>query len=107
MIMATAPLVTAVAMLVPLSRKYLVPTRKSGYCAYSALLAAAIETSRCPGATRSGLAYPLYQAGPRELYGGTWSSARPAVSRVFAAPTVIAEGAFPGEVMPAYPTRPV
>ena len=44
---------------------------------------------------------PSYQDGPRELYGATRSSSRDAVPFVMDAPTVIADGALPGEVTPA------
>ena len=53
-----------------------------------------------PGATTSGLAKASNHVGPRELYGATASSPRATVSCVIAAPTVIADGALPGEVMP-------
>ena len=55
----------------------------------------------------SGFANPSYQLGPRELYAATRSSLLAAVSNVLAAPTVIASGALPGDVMPAYPGSPV
>src|ERR1700686_3914463 len=56
---ATAPLTTGVAMLVPLNTKYIgVPldgaTSYSGYFTSSVLPATRKETSRLPGATRSG-----------------------------------------------------
>src|SRR5207248_10756510 len=63
--------------------------------------------SACPGATTSGFANPSYQVGPDELYGATRSSLLIAVSNGLLAPTVIASGALPGEVMPAKPGRPV
>ena len=49
----------------------------------------------------SGLANASYQLGPRELNGATWSSDRTGVPCVSRAPTVMADGALPGEVMPA------
>ena len=52
------------------------------------------------GATTSGLAKPSYQEGPRELKGATVSSVRVSVWAVLLAPTLRAEGALPGEVMP-------
>ena len=55
----------------------------------------------------SGFARPLYHVGPRELYAATLSSRRDAVFLVFTAPTVMTEGAFPGDVTPAYPGNPV
>jgi hypothetical protein len=39
--------------------------------------------------------YP--RAGPQELKLATWSSERELVPKVFAAPTVIADGSMPGE----------
>ena len=54
-----------------------------------------------PGATMSGLANASYQVGPRELKRATLSSERVSVSNVSIAPTVIADGALPGELMPA------
>jgi hypothetical protein len=65
------------------------------------LARAAFETMPAPGATTSGLAMPSYQDGPRELKLVTRSSARRSVPKVFEAPTVIADGALPGEAMPA------
>ena len=49
----------------------------------------------------SGFAKPSYQDGPRELYGATPSSVRVRVFLVSEAPVVIADGALPGEPMPA------
>ena len=103
---ATTPLVTAAAMLVPLSMRYrgrlsLPKTRPFGRSTYSVLRRAAAATSRWPGATTSGLAAPSNQVGPRELYNAIRSSRRDAVFLVSTAPTVIAEGALPGDVMPA------
>src|SRR5207247_6507816 len=60
-----------------------------------------------PGATRSGFASPSIQVGPRELYTGIVSSPRPTVPCVLSAPTVIADGALPGDVMPPYAARRV
>src|SRR6185295_16867922 len=92
-------------MLVPLSRMNdLSPTRinPAEYVAYSVLCGLMFETSLEPGATMSGFCNPSYHVGPRELYHATVSSAREIVCSVSTAPTVIADGAFPGEVMPAY-----
>ena len=50
---------------------------------------------------------PAHHVGPRELYGATRSSVRVFVSNVLTDPTVIAEGALPGDRMPAYPGSPV
>jgi hypothetical protein len=55
----------------------------------------------------SGLAIPSYHDGPRELYPARRSSVRTTVLFVVAAPTVIAEGALPGEAMPAWPVSPL
>ena len=68
---------------------------------------AAADTRPWPGATRSGLAVPSYHVGPRELYAATRSSVRMLVSNVLTDPTVIADGALPGDRMPAYPGSPV
>ena len=65
---------------------------------YSVLLSAAAATRRCPGATTSGFAAASYQVGPRELYDATRSSRGDAVFIVSSAPTVIADGALPGDV---------
>src|SRR5271154_1573253 len=61
----------------------------------------------CPGATTSGFGNALYHVGPRELYDAIASSLRVTVLFVSTAPTVTADGALPGERMPAYPGRPV
>ena len=53
-----------------------------------------------PGATTSGFASASYQVGPRELKSATMSSTRARVWNVCAAPTVMADGALPGELMP-------
>ena len=74
---------------------------------------ASVETApstRLPGATRSGLSRlsrtntpsrPIEppRVGPRELKLLTTSSARVAVARGLALPTVIAAGSLPGELM--------
>src|ERR1044072_6913726 len=60
-----------------------------------------------PGATTSGFTYPSYHVGPRELYDGTSSSPCETVPFVSTAPTVLADGALPAEVPPAYPISPV
>jgi hypothetical protein len=49
----------------------------------------------------SGFRRPSYHVGPRELNGDTSSSRRDAVDLCRAEPTVSADGALPGEVMPA------
>src|SRR5262245_59435766 len=104
---ATTPLVTAAAMLVPLKRRYRASfspgaeTRLVASCLYSEPAIAASETSAWPGATMSGFARPEYHAGPRELYGATASSKRDTVFCVFSAPTVMTDGALPGDVIPA------
>jgi hypothetical protein len=61
----------------------------------------AADSRRCPGATTSGFANASYQVGPRELKSETRSSVRAVVPKVREAPTVIAEGALPGDVIPA------
>ena len=53
-----------------------------------------------PGATTSGFAKPSNQEGPRELKGSMRSSALMTVLRGFIEPTVMADGALPGEAMP-------
>src|SRR5687768_5239396 len=55
----------------------------------------------------SGLTKPSYHVGPRELKGDTSSSARELVDLCRSDPTVRADGALPGELMPAYPISPV
>ena len=55
----------------------------------------------------SGLAKASYHVGPRELNVATSSSDLTAVPCVNRAPTVMADGALPGEVTPAYPGSPV
>jgi len=49
----------------------------------------------------SGFANASCQVGPRELNGATPSSDRTVVACVSSAPAVIADGALPGDVMPA------
>src|SRR5690242_17127431 len=93
-------------MLVPFNRICAAPARTEGYVSYRLLSDTLFETIPCPGASRSGFAKPSYHVGPRELYGATLSSARETVSAPRSAPTVIADGALPGEVMPAYPVAP-
>jgi hypothetical protein len=66
----------------------------------SVLPAALSDTNAWPGATMSGFAWPSYHAGPRELHGATSSSRREIVSIVMSDPTVIADGAVPGDAMP-------
>src|SRR5918912_1109141 len=48
----------------------------------------------------SGFTARSYRVGPRELYVVTASSDRVTVPNVFNAPTVIADGELPGDVMP-------
>src|SRR3990170_2716423 len=55
---------------------------------------------RFPGATTSGLIAKSKRVGPRELYGAIASSQRSTVPFVSTAPTVMAAGELPGEVMP-------
>ena len=55
------------------------------------------ETSLWPGAMMSGFANASYHVGPRELYEGMVSSDRASVCFVSSAPTVMADGALPGE----------
>src|SRR6266852_314709 len=59
-----------------------------------------------PGATRSGLTRRSYRVGPRELYDVIVSSDRTTVPCVFNAPTVMASGEFPGDVIPPHTGRP-
>ena len=54
----------------------------------------------------SGLTVMSNRAGPRELYSATVSSDRPTVPHVFSAPTVMANGELPGDVMPPSTVRP-
>ena len=63
--------------------------------------------SDCPGARTSGFTRPSYHVGPRELKSETVSSDRFSVLCMSIAPAVSAEGALPGDVMPAYPISPV
>ena len=60
-----------------------------------------VAVSAWPGARTSGLMVPSYQVGPRELNGETSSSSRAPVPFVRSEPTVNADGALPGELMPA------
>ncbi len=118
--LATTPDTTPVDMLVPDSRSgefgelgsprrpaSVSGTRLSGSVSYSFELWGTAATSRWPGASTSGFAYPSNQLGPRELYGATVSSACVAVLFRFTVPTVMADGALPGDEMPPKPTRPV
>src|SRR5262244_1016686 len=101
---ATVPLTTPAAMLVPLNLTYERPpsvSRSAGKLLKSVCDELATDSSRWPGATMSGLTNPSYHVGPRELYSATTSSVRVVVSNVRVAPTVMADGAFPGELMPA------
>ena len=58
-------------------------------------------TSWVPGATTSGFTKPSNHVGPRDEKSGITSSVRVVVCRVSIAPTVIADGALPGDVRPA------
>ncbi len=60
-----------------------------------------VAMSAWPGAMMSGLLRPSNHVGPRELNIETSSSPRDAVALWRAEPTVNADGALPGEVMPA------
>src|SRR5262245_48248115 len=107
---AMRPETTPADMLVPFSlRNLVVPVlvTSDGYSVSSVLPDASFEISACPGARMSGLPMPSYHVGPRELKGATRSSPREIVPLVTAAPTVMADGALPGDAMPAYPTTPV
>src|ERR1051326_5433295 len=104
---ASAPLATAAAMLVPLNTMWFVSTRNCGYVLYRYSFVVASDTRRWPGATRSGFGSASYHVGPAALYGVSRSSPRSSVFAVSNAPTVIADGALPGQVMPAYPACPV
>ena len=65
------------------------------------------DTRDNPGATTSGFANASYHVGPRELNGATRSSSRVSLLFVLLAPAVMADGALPGDVSPAYPGAPV
>src|SRR5690242_5203323 len=103
-ISATTPDVTPAAMLVPLSSRNCLPlcdfTRSFESRFARNELENESDASRLPGATTSGFANPSYHVGPRELYGATTSSSRTIVLKVDAAPTVMADGALPGDVTP-------
>ena len=60
-----------------------------------------------PTVTKSGLTRPSCHVGPRELNAATSSSPRLTVPFVMTAPTVSADLALAGEVIPADPTFPV
>ena len=98
-------------MLVPLSRKYaLLPVPAmchAGYVVERYDPRTSSDTSRVPGATTSGLTARSMAVGPRELYGATRSSDRVRVPAVSMAPTVMANGELPGEVMPPSTGAPV
>src|SRR5262249_44007503 len=94
-------------MLVPLSFVRLVVslflTNPLGYN-FPIVLAVGTSDTMCePGATRSGFWNAWYHVGPRELYHAIVSSDRVTVPAVSRAPTVMASGALPGDVMPPYP----
>ena len=63
--------------------------------------------NRCPLTTTSGLAKPSYHVGPRELYGATASCVIVWLPRASTDPTLIADGALPGDVIPQNPICPV
>jgi hypothetical protein len=88
-------------MLVPLKRMYSPVLPRSSCIWRSRLPTAATERTFSPGATTSGLRNPSYHVGPRELNAETRSSSRVIVSKRFVEPLVIADGALPGEAMPA------
>src|SRR5690349_16984129 len=98
---ATTPLATAAAMLVPLSLMYGAISVCSCELPYRVVVGSLMAISAWPGATTSGLTCEVYHVGPRELKSDTSSSERVAVALVRRAPTVSADGALPGEVMPA------
>src|SRR5205085_3530819 len=101
------PVATAAAMLVPLSIANFFPffvTTSCGKTFRSELDRAASETSPTPGATTSGFAKPSYHVGPRELNHAIRSSSCDTVFLLSTAPTVMAEGALPGDRIPAYPS---
>ena len=62
---------------------------------------ALVENRPWPGASTSGLAKPSYHVGPRELKADAVSSRRSAVPCTSRLPAVMADGALPGDVMPA------
>src|SRR5688572_14061189 len=66
-----------------------------------------VAFSAWPGARTSGLTKPSYHVGPRELNGDTSSSKRELEPLLRSEPTVRADGALPGELIPAYPISPV
>ncbi len=97
-------------MLVPLSSMYAFSPRpetiRSAYVRARYEPAAAGATILFPGAAISGFSTPSNRVGPRELYVAITSSDRCGVPRVFSAPTVIAAGAFAGEMTPPTMGRP-
>src|SRR5688572_11642576 len=97
---ATTPDATPVAMLEPLKRRYGATRSRRSSFSYSLLLELPIETSPWPGASTSGLMRPSYHVGPRELNGDTSSSERSRFLFDRSDPTVSAEGALPGELIP-------
>src|SRR5687768_13858304 len=104
---AARPDTTPADMLVPVSARYLVPTRSAGLLSTSALNGAAGPTILWPGATTSGLTNPSYQVGPRELQPPIVSSVRRLVPSTRSEPTVSEDGALPGDEMPPNPGSPV
>jgi|SRR5438067_12575819 len=106
---ATTPLVTAAAMLDPLNDSRCWPFELmwlffSSLYRYDDVFVS--DARLWPGATTLGFTSASNHVGPRELYSATLSSSRETVSCVATAPTVIADGALPGEVTPVYPAAP-
>ena len=98
-------------MLVPLRYMYALSpmpaTWTDGYIAGRRAPSACSETILMPGARRSGFTTRSYIDGPRELDIATVSSDRSTVPHVLSAPTVIAYGELPGDVMPPMAGRPL
>src|SRR5437667_6538516 len=94
---AVAPDTTAVAIDVPVRRKYVDPfratTTRSGNSVSKALPGTRIETRRRPGATRSGLAFE--SALPQAENQASTSSRRLRVPRSSVAPTLMAYRPLP------------
>src|SRR5688572_12972245 len=97
---ATTPEVTPVAMLEPLKRRYGATGSRRSSFSYSVLIEVPIETRPWPGASTSGLMRPSYHVGPRELNRDTSSSERSRFRLDRSEPTVSADGALPGELIP-------
>src|SRR4051794_19950612 len=101
---------TAAAMLVPDNCiTPLAPLPLTWFCGYvfdRYESAASADATWLPGAARSGLITRSYRVGPFELYAASVSSPRAPVPCVSIAPTVSANGLFPGVVMPPYTDTP-